>query len=145
MTAPTIEVLCNLCNSVFSTYEGLSLSESQKTTWEKALNKLLNMLDMRADFEEEKLTYRINSGESVFVTRSFSKKYLKRLFAITPYYCSEHDVHCMEDIINDNPEYAGSLGSVFNCIGYVIVNEDERWRLRWHARDALAFVGIDEE
>ena len=140
MIHPTVEILCNICNNLFLTYEQLSLLEDQKCTWRKAINKLLGVIDIKADFEEEKLSYLVNVESTVFVTKQFSKKYLKRSFAVTPFYCSEYDIHCMEDVLNKYPEYAGSLGSVFSCIGYVVVNENERWRLRWHARDALAFM-----
>lgn len=140
MIHPTVEVLCNICNNVFLTYEQLSLPEDQKCIWRKSINRLLNVIDAKVDFEEEKLSYLINVESAVFVTRQFSKKYLKRSFIVTPFYRSDYDIRCMEDILNSCPEYAGSLGSVLSCIGYVVVNENERWRLRWHARDALAFM-----
>ena len=72
-----------------------------------------------------------------------AKKFLRGKFAMTPYYCSEHDIRCIEDVLNDNYSFAGSIGSVFSCIGYIIVNEDERWRLRWYVRDPTTLVDAE--
>ena len=141
---PTAEVLCNLCNSVFVTYEQQQLTAEQKVVWKRLVNEVLRVLDMKADFDQERLGYLVTVDWNIFVNRSFSEKYLKGKFAMTPYYCSEHDIRCIEDILNENYDYASSIGSVFSCIGYIIIKEDERWRLRWYARDASALADIDQ-
>lgn len=140
---PTAEVLCNLCNSIFTTYEQQNLTKEQKISWETAMNKALKMIDMRVNFSREELLYTVTVDWNISVNRNFSKKFLRGKFTMTPYYCSEHDIRCIEDVLNDNYSFAGSIGSVFSCIGYIIVNEDERWRLRWYARDPTTLVDAE--
>ena len=48
---PTAEVLCNLCNSVFVTYEQQQLTAEQKVVWKRLVNEVLRVLDMKADFD----------------------------------------------------------------------------------------------
>lgn len=135
MTQPSAEILCNLCNSVFLAYEQVRLEPEAKLRWCAELNKLLGVIDFKVDFEKRTLSYAVNIEDIVFTTAEFAREYYKHFFTKTPFKCSDFDVQCMEEILNRNFNIAGSLGAVLDCIGYIAVKENERWRLRWYCRN----------
>ena len=90
-------------------------------------------MDISVDFNNNFIEYSIDADDSVKIPLSLAEEQFTFNYKTTYYRLSYRDEHDVEIILNDNDDIASSFYPLLDCIGYVLIREDEngKWKLRW--------------
>lgn len=115
-----ISVLCNITKTVFLYF----------TEEDDLLKKVLATFDLEVDFEEQKLIYSRTVDDKYDIPLEQAKKYYKKSFGVTPLIIPDYDKSYLEGLFEKNFEKTSTYYPLFDCVGYALILEDGRWRLR---------------